>query len=152
MAGHLVNIWVAPRWGPLNMLTASVVGYFAGSVLLAVAVMVHAPLPFVIVALLVTLPSLSPSMPNNMAIALVPFGAAAGTASALLGSTQLLAGAVFPTIAIQVGGSGTAMALSMLIGATIGVTQVFAIVRPALRRGPRPDFEAADPITQPIGA
>lgn len=134
LLGHFVNVRVVPSWGAVNMLTASVVGYFIGSITLMLAVVFHAPLPLVVLALLITLPALSPSMPNNMALALIPFGAAAGTASALLGSTQLLAGAFFPTIAVQFGSSGLIMAGTMLAGATIGVVQIFVVVRPSLAK------------------
>lgn len=141
MLAHSVNVRFAPRWGALNTLTGSVVCYFSGCVLLTTTVLLDAPLWLVVVAMVLTLPSLSPSMPNNMALALVPFGAAAGAASALLGSAQQIAGAVVPSIAVHVGSSGTVMAVTMLIGATIALLQLFGTVRPALRMGPHPDFD-----------
>lgn len=137
---HYVNTTVGPRFGPLNVLTASVCLYFAGCVLLTTAVLTHAPLPFVVAALVFTLPAMSPSMPSNMAIGMVPFGAAAGTAAALLGSAQQVAGSVVPSIAAQIGTNGAVMVLAMLAGATVALAQVWLVVRPALLRGPRPVF------------
>jgi MFS transporter, DHA1 family, multidrug resistance protein len=131
---HIVNIRIGPRWGALNVLTGSVIGYFSGAVILTVAVLTHAPLPVVVAALMLTLALFTPSGPTNMALAMMPFGAAAGTAAALLGATQQLAGAVIPTVGSRLGSPGTVMALIMLIGASIGLVQIFTVVRPSLRR------------------
>ncbi|WP_300681607.1 Bcr/CflA family efflux MFS transporter [Nocardioides sp.] len=131
---HIVNIRVGPRWGALNMLTGSVSGYFTGALLLTIAVLAHAPLPLVVIAIMITLALYTPSGPNNMALAMMPFGAAAGTAAALLGATQQIAGAVIPTLGSRFGSPGTVMATIMLAGAAIGLVQIFTFVRPSVRR------------------
>ncbi|MBM9461223.1 multidrug effflux MFS transporter [Nocardioides sp. zg-536] len=149
--GHVVNMRLVPRFGSLNMLTFSVTAAFTSCSLLCLAVFTHAPLPVVLVPLCLTLPLLTPSMPNNMALALVPFGTAAGTASALLGASQQVAGAVVPSLAVQVGSSGAVMATTMLLAAGVGLVQVWGVVRPALRRGDVPDFSGSDVVAADVG-
>lgn len=139
---HFVNSRFVTRWGALNTLTGSVIGYSIGCTMLLASVVTHAPLPLVICSLFVVMTSLTASMPNNMALSLVPFGAAAGTASALLGASQQAAGAVVPPLALAIGTSGLVMALTMFVAAVLGLVQVLAVVRPALRSGQeRPAFE-----------
>lgn len=140
--GHFVNARVVHRWGSLNTLTGAILGYTTGTVLLTVSVISHAPLFFVAASLFVILASAAISMPNNMALAMVPFGGAAGAAVSLLGATQQLAGAIIPSVAAAIGTSSRVMATTMLIAALIGVVQIFGVVRPrALTGSAAPDFD-----------
>lgn len=134
---HFANTRLAPRFGALHSLTGSIVGYGSGSLLLLVCVLAHAPLPLVAASLFVTLSALTVSMPNNMALAMLPFGAAAGTAAAVLGASQQIAGAVVPPLAVSIGTNGVVMATTMLLASLVGVVQVFAVVRPRLRGAAR---------------
>lgn len=140
MLGHMVNIRIGSRWGALAMLTRSATTYWLSSIGLLIAIAAHAPLWLVIVLLWLTVMALAPSMSSNMALAMIPFGAAAGTASALLGATQQMAGAVFPSVAVGAGSSGTVMAATMVAASTVAVIQVYAFVRPSIKRGDRVSF------------
>lgn len=133
--GHFVNARVVHRWGSLNTLTGAIIGYTVGTLLLTVSAVSHAPLAFVAASLFLILATTAVSMPNNMALAMLPFGGAAGAAVSLLGATQQLAGAVIPSIASAIGTSGRVMATTMLIAALIGTVQIFAVVRPRARAG-----------------
>lgn len=140
VVGHFINTRVVSSWGSLNMLTAAIVGYTVGCTLLVLAVLGHAPLVFISASLFVTLATLAISMPNNMALAMLPFGAAAGAAVSLLGATQQLAGAVVPSVAAAIGTGGRAMSITMLIAAVVGVAQIFLVVRPRAHAA-SPEFE-----------
>ena len=131
--GQAVNARLVSRVGSLNMLTISIVGYTTGTALLLAAVLVHAPLPVVAVAQFVTLSTMTVSVPNNMALAMIPFGGAAGSAVALLGATHQLAGALIPSLAAVIGTGGVVMAGTMFAAAAIGFAQVFLVLRPRLR-------------------
>lgn len=133
VAGQALNARLAMRWGSLTMLTISIVGYSVGCTLLVTAVLVHAPLALVAASQFVTLSTLTISVPNNMALAMVPFGSAAGSAVALLGATQQLAGALVPSLAAAIGTSGRVMSTTMWLAAAVGFVQIFAVLRPRLR-------------------
>lgn len=147
MLGHFVNMRVAPRWGALNMLTTSVLSYFIGCAALMSAVLLHAPLFVLAGALFLTMFAIGPSIANNMALAMVPFGVAAGTASSLVGATQQLGGATFPTLAVHLGNPGMVMATTMLIAASVGVIQVLVVMRPALSQEPHAFTAGSSPLT-----
>jgi len=140
--GHFINARVVHRWGSLNTLTGAIIGYTAGTLLLTFSVLSHAPLFFVAASLFLILGSTAISMPNNMALAMLPFGGAAGAAVSLLGATQQLAGAIIPSVAASIGTSGRVMSATMLIAALVGVVQIFGVVRPRTHAGSAaPDFD-----------
>lgn len=133
VVAQLLNGRLVSRWGSLTMLTISIVGYTIGTALLVVAFLAHAPLVLVAASLFVTLSTMTISVPNNMALAMVPFGAAAGSATALLGASQQIAGAVVPSFASAFGTSGSVMAVTMFLAAVVGLVQLFTVLRPRLR-------------------
>lgn len=140
--GHFINARVVRRWGSLATLTVAVLGYATGCTGLIFAVLAHAPLGFIAGSLFITMATLAISMPNNMALAMLPFGAAAGAAVSLLGATQQLAGAIIPSVAASIGTSGPVMSTTMLIAALIGVAQIFVVVRPRVRADAEtPEFD-----------
>jgi len=133
VTAQALNSRLAVRVGPLTMLTISIVGYTIGTSLLVTAFLAHAPLVLVASSLFVTLSTMTISVPNNMALAMVPFAAEAGSAVALLGATQQLAGAVIPSVAAVIGTSGRVMATTMWLAAITGFVQIFVVLRPRLR-------------------
>ncbi|UDY23524.1 multidrug effflux MFS transporter [Nocardioides sp. Kera G14] len=139
--GQAFNARLVTHWGSLRILTGSIIGYATGCTVLAIAVLTHAPLPLISAAMFVTLTTLAASTPNNLALAMVPFGAAAGTATSLLGATQQLAGAIVPSLAAVIGTSGRVMVLTMLCAGLVGVVQLFTVIRPRARAGAVREFE-----------
>lgn len=133
VAAQALNSRVVSRHGALTMLTVSIVGYSIGTSLLLVAFLAHAPLVLVASSLFVTMSTMTISVPNNMALAMVPFAAEAGSAVSLLGATQQLAGALIPSVAAAVGTNGRVMATTMWLAAVIGLIQLFTVLRPRLR-------------------
>lgn len=133
VTAQAINSRLAVRWGALTMLTISILGYTLGTSLLVGAFVAHAPLFLVASSLFVTLSTMTISVPNNMALAMVPFGTAAGSAVSLLGATQQLAGALIPSLAAAIGTSGRVMATTMWIAAITGFIQLFTVLRPRLR-------------------
>lgn len=133
VTAQAINSRLAVRWGALTMLTISIIGYTIGTSLLVAAFLAHAPLFLVASSLFVTLSTLTISVPNNMALAMVPFGKTAGGAVSLLGATQQLAGALIPSFAAAIGTSGRVMAATMWVAAITGFIQLFTVLRPRLR-------------------
>ena len=131
--GQVLNSRLVLRFGPLTMLTVSIVGYTLGTTMQLIAVLAHAPLPLVAACQFVTLTTFTFSNPNNMALALIPFAATAGSAVALLGASQQLAGAIIPSLAAVVDTSGAVMAWTMWVAAAIGAVQIFTVIRPRFR-------------------
>ncbi|MBO0842471.1 MAG: multidrug effflux MFS transporter [Nocardioides sp.] len=136
VAGQAINARLVTRLGSLTMLTLSIVGYSVGTSMLVCTVLLHAPLAVAAVSQFVILSTLTISVPNNMALAMVPLGAAAGSAVSLLGATQQLAGALVPSLAATMGTSGRVMATTMWLAAVVGFVQIFAVLRPRLRTRP----------------
>lgn len=117
------------RWfAPQQMLLTGVAGATAGAVLLTVAAVLSAGLPVLLAALFLTVSSVGLSFPNAPALALSRHGEAAGTAAAMLGSTQFgVAGLVAPVVGLL----GTATALPMaavMAGTTATAAAVLLIV------------------------
>lgn len=133
VTAQVINSRLAVRWGSLTMLTISIVGYTIGTSLLLISFLAHAPLVLVASSLFVTLSTMTISVPNNMALAMIPFGGTAGSAVSLLGATQQLAGALIPSLAAAVGTSGQVMATTMWLAAITGFVQLFTVIRPRLR-------------------
>lgn len=115
------------------LVTTLVVGVLATLALLGGALV--GSLLLVAPALLVFTSSLGMVQPNTMALALDPHPERAGSASALLGTTQSLAGA-FAAPLVGLAGSGTAlpMATVMLIAMGTALLAVLTLARPSARR------------------
>jgi DHA1 family bicyclomycin/chloramphenicol resistance-like MFS transporter len=83
-----------------------------------VTLALHAPLGVVLVPLWCVLAGLGLSFGNATALALAPHGAVAGSAAALLGTSQFLLGATVPPL-ISIGGT-TALAMGLaMAGAAV---------------------------------
>ncbi|MFI8535020.1 multidrug effflux MFS transporter [Streptomyces aquilus] len=113
----------------------------AGTALVVLATVTHAGLPWIATALFFTACPVGMILPTTTALSLQRAPHAAGSASALLGTTQFLMGALAPALA-GLGDQGTAlpMALSVL-GLALAATVCFL----ALCRPSRPTW---DPLAQ----
>jgi len=111
IAASQVNARLVVRFGPERMLHAGLLGIAAASgTLLAVALTGGLGVGAVLAPMFVVVSSLSFVLPNSIALALADHAAVAGTASALLGASQFLMGAL---VAPLVGAGGTTSAVPM---------------------------------------
>jgi len=111
IAASQVNARLVDRFGPARLLHAGLVAIAAASgTLLAVALTGGLGVGAVLAPMFVVVSSLSFVLPNSIALALADHAAVAGTASALLGASQFLMGAL---VAPLVGAGGTTSAVPM---------------------------------------
>ncbi|WP_415923762.1 multidrug effflux MFS transporter [Streptomyces scabiei] len=103
----------------------------AGTALVLLTTSTHAGLPWIALALFLTACPVGMILPTTTALSLQRAPHAAGSASALLGTTQFLMGAVAPALT-GLGGQGTAlpMALSVLALALTAALTFLVICRP----------------------
>ncbi|MEU1482020.1 multidrug effflux MFS transporter [Streptomyces sp. NPDC005760] len=118
----------------------------AGTALVILATTTHVGLPWIATALFLTACPVGMILPTTTALSLQRAPQAAGSASALLGTTQFLMGALAPALA-GLGDQGTAlpMALSVL-GLTLAATVCFLALCHPWR--PTPDPLTGDPANQ----
>jgi DHA1 family bicyclomycin/chloramphenicol resistance-like MFS transporter len=102
------------RVGPRALLGAGVLAAAAGGVGVLVAVLANAGLPGILPALFVVVASIGLILPNAAALALAGHASTAGSASALLGTAQLLFGAAVAPL-VGLAGAGTAVPMAVVI-------------------------------------
>jgi DHA1 family bicyclomycin/chloramphenicol resistance-like MFS transporter len=111
IAASQINARLVGRFGPARLLHAGLLAIAAASgTLLAVALTGGLGVGAVLAPMFVVVSSLSFVLPNSIALALADHAAVAGTASALLGASQFLMGAL---VAPLVGAGGTTSAVPM---------------------------------------
>ncbi len=111
IAASQVNARLVGRFGPERLLRAGLFGIAGASgTLLAVSLAGGLGVWAVLVPMFAVVSSLPFVLPNSMALALADHAAVAGTASALLGASQFLMGAL---VAPLVGAGGTNSAVPM---------------------------------------
>lgn len=140
--GQLNGKWLLGRFPSFRILaTGLAVLVAAGTALVVLAAFTHAGLPWIATALFFTACPVGMILPTTTALSLQRAPHAAGSASALLGTTQFLMGAVAPALA-GLGGQGTAlpMALSVL-GLALAAAGCFLVLC-------RPWRPAADPLAR----
>ncbi|MDR6417607.1 multidrug effflux MFS transporter [Pseudarthrobacter sulfonivorans] len=128
-----LNVSLAPRHGPARMLRIGVALQFAGTVLLMMFVLLEVDLgEFKVVglaaALFLAIAPLGLNLPNTMAICMGQSGGHSGTASALLGVTTFLSGALVTPIS-GLGHPATAMVLIMGGAAALSIVTVLVLKR-----------------------
>jgi len=126
IAASQVNARLVGRFGPARLLRAGLLGIAVSSgTLLAVALAGGLGVGAVLVPMFLVVSSLPFVLPNSMALALTDHAAVAGTASALLGASQFLIGAL---VAPLVGAGGTQSAVPMA-----AIMTIFALAALATR-------------------
>lgn len=133
IAGGRINAVLVLRLGPPRMLLAGLVLASAASASVAVTLWLEAPLVVLLVSLWLVLASIGLSMGNVMALALMPHGRTAGTASALLGASQFLLGGLIPALASLGGVDGPVMGVTMSMAALAALATLLIVRR---RRSP----------------
>ena len=117
------------RFGPVNVLTSSILVSIGAAVALVVAGLVDGPLVSVLVPLMVVLAMAGLAMPNTPALALTRHGEAAGTAAAMLGCVQFGVGAGIAPLVGLLGSSAAAMGAVMLVVTVLAAALMIAVVR-----------------------
>jgi DHA1 family bicyclomycin/chloramphenicol resistance-like MFS transporter len=113
------------RVTPLRLLHAGVAMGAAGAALLLGAVVLDAPVAFLLVALLLVVSSIGLVSPNATALALAGHGQNAGAASALLGASQFLLGAAAAPL-VGLAGVASALPMALTIAALVGLAALAA--------------------------
>ena len=127
-----VNPLLVKRHGPVKVLTGAVaVAFLASLVLLVVTVTSFGGLIGFLIPLWFVISSAGLSFPNAPAIALNRHGEAAGTAAALLGSSQFLIGGLTAPL-VGALDNGTAIPMAAVIAGTTGLALALLL---AARRG-----------------
>jgi DHA1 family bicyclomycin/chloramphenicol resistance-like MFS transporter len=131
-----VNRWLAGRADPGRILRVVLpVSVAAGTTLLASASTGFGGFGGILVPLFVFIATHGFVMPNTTALAMEPYGAVAGSASALLGSLQFVLGAIAGTV-VGAAANGTAVPFAAVIAACAAGAFVIHEVVP--RAGARP--------------
>jgi DHA1 family bicyclomycin/chloramphenicol resistance-like MFS transporter len=132
MVGGQVSARLVGRLGPARMLRAGLVLLASASALVALALATSAPLGLVLAPMWFVLCGLGLSFGNATALALVPHGDLAGSASALIGTSQFLFGAAVPPLLSLGGASGVAMGAGMVVAATLALVVGARVARPGV--------------------
>ena len=121
MLASQVSAALVGRWGPRRLYAGGLIAVASGGIALVVAVVSHLGLPAVLPALFVVIASQGVVMPNGVALAMIPYGRSAGSASAHFGVQQFLIGAVISPLAGLAGASALTMAVIMATVACVGL-------------------------------
>lgn len=127
--GSQLNAWSVSRIGPRAALRRGLVVVACASLILLAAVLLHAPLPAVVAAAVVALGGYGGMAANSQSLAMTPNGHVAGTASALLGTSQFFAGALVPPVVAAFVPGAWAMAGTMA-AAALGALAVLLLLVP----------------------
>jgi DHA1 family bicyclomycin/chloramphenicol resistance-like MFS transporter len=126
----LISAWINSRAvlviGPYKALVRGLFIIGTASSVVLVSSVLHWPLPVVIASTVLSVGAFGGMIANAQAIAMEHHGNAAGTASAFLGSSQFLLGALIPPIITAIFGDTWSMGATMFIAAVIalGVTRL----------------------------
>ena len=121
MAASQASARLVSRWGPRRLYAGGLVATVTGGVALVCAVLGHVGLWGVLPALFVVIASQGLVAPNGVALAMMPYGQAAGSASAHFGVQQFLIGAAISPLAGLASGSALVMASIMVATAVLGL-------------------------------
>jgi MFS transporter, DHA1 family, multidrug resistance protein len=131
IGGTQLNAALLRRFEPRTLLpVALVLGTVAGGTLLVVAALGVGGLIGVSAPLWTALFAVGLVMPNAPALALARHGEAAGTASALLGATQMGVGAAVSPLVGLLGNDAVAMGAVITGGAAVAMAVLLTVVRP----------------------
>lgn len=100
-----------------------------GCVILLYATLALAPLPIFVIGAMLAVGAYGGMMANAQALGMNRHGGAAGTASALLGSSQFLFGACIPPLVTALFGATWSMSATMLAAAMIAIVVTLAASR-----------------------
>jgi DHA1 family bicyclomycin/chloramphenicol resistance-like MFS transporter len=131
VVGGQASARLVGRHGPAVMLRVGLLVLATAACCVTTALVLSAPLHVVVVPLWFVLCGLGLSFGNATALALVPHGGIAGSASALLGTSQFLLGAAVPPLLSVNGTTGAAMGLSMGVAALVALAVGTRLLTPS---------------------
>jgi DHA1 family bicyclomycin/chloramphenicol resistance-like MFS transporter len=126
VGGSQLNAALVGRFGPARNLAVGLVVCTGASAGLLVASAAGAPLALVLLPLFLVVASLGGMMANTVALALTPYGHVAGGASALLGSSQFLVGALVPPVVFALSTAAWVMGATMVVTSGLGLALLLA--------------------------
>lgn len=133
--GQLSGVLVG-RVGPRRLMTVGLLVQSVGGAVLVAGALVGAGLPGILLGYLLVVAPLGLVLPNSTALALADHGQHAGSASAILGATAYLTGALIAPL-VSVGGTGSALPSTLVIAGAAVAGLLVLVVLPG-----RPDPEA----------
>jgi len=136
LTGAWVNSRAVMRIGPRRALLRGLVLIGIGSLVLILTAVAHLPIGLTVVAVGITFLSYGGMIANAQALGMAPHGDAAGAASAFLGASQFLLGALIPPLITMAFGFTWAMPATMLAASAVAF-----VVTAALRRNHRRSTE-----------
>jgi DHA1 family bicyclomycin/chloramphenicol resistance-like MFS transporter len=131
LLANVVNHRLQETWGAERLLRVGMLLLLTGSVLLTVAVLAGAGLAGVIPTLWLAVAGLGFVPSNSVTLALGPHAAEAGTASALIGVLQFLAGALAAPLPGLAGESAVPMAVGMVAFSVAALIVLRVLVGPS---------------------
>jgi DHA1 family bicyclomycin/chloramphenicol resistance-like MFS transporter len=134
VAGGQLNAALVERTGPARMLRIALGTGVLAAGLLTLAASLGAALLVVLAPLFVVLFCLGIALPDATALGMAPYGHAAGSAAAVLGTSQFLAGAVIPPVVSLAGTRATVMAAAMLVSCAGAAAVLHGVIRADARR------------------
>ncbi|MBY8862145.1 multidrug effflux MFS transporter [Nocardia sp. CA2R105] len=122
---NALNVRLLRRWSPRRILDLGLAGVCVGAVAVLIVALAHGGPVAIEIPLFVMVSSIGLTMPNAAALALERFGDVSGSASALVGCTQFVLGAV---VAPLVGLGGHSAVPMGVVTVTVAVLAVVARV------------------------
>ncbi|MEV6258889.1 multidrug effflux MFS transporter [Nocardia sp. NPDC051911] len=120
---NALNVRLLRRWSPRRVLDLGLAGVCVGSIAVLIVALAHGGPVAIEIPLFVMVSSIGLTMPNAAALALERFGDVSGSASALVGCTQFVLGAI---VAPLVGLGGHSAVPMGVVTVTVAVLAVVA--------------------------
>lgn len=124
-AAFLISAWINSRAvvviGPRRALVRGLAVVAGAAAILVIATLLHWPLVVVAASAIVSVGAFGGMIANAQAIAMEQHGNAAGTASAFLGSSQFLLGALVPPVVTALFGATWSMGATMLVASLLAI-------------------------------
>jgi MFS transporter, DHA1 family, multidrug resistance protein len=134
VVGGQLNAHTVTRFGPARMLRVGLTLAVFSTIALSVSAAVGLGLVGLLVPLWFAVMSIGMVFPNSTALALSAHGTAAGSASAWLGVSQFLMGAILPPLASIAGTSSVVMGATMAAASLTALCLYVGFVLPRSRR------------------
>ena len=138
VVGNQTNALLVRRLSPVTLLRAQLWITVAGAAAFLAAILLRAPLPLVIAAMMLIPLASGATNSNITALGLAPYPHAAGAAAALLGASSSVIGAFVPPLVSLISVGAMSMAVTM-----VGASIVALILALSTHRRLRPVFAAA---------
>lgn len=137
-AAFLISAWINSRAvvviGPRRALVRGLAIVAAAAVVLVIGTVLHWPLVVIAASAIISVGAFGGMIANAQAIAMEHHGDAAGTASAFLGSSQFLLGALVPPAVTAAFGATWSMGATMLVASLLAMALTVLVALAGRRR------------------